>query len=163
MRWRFLFLSLIFFLAGCQNDPAQIPTMPLPTAPPGLRIGVSESASQFADLIAPPLAELLPETAVQFVIANQQTLWADLAAGLLDAIFVHDVPPAADYWFDPVAVDAIVLITHPQNPLSLTSAEAQALFAGDVRNWSALNGPDAPVLLLTREEGAGCDSCLPRG
>jgi hypothetical protein len=155
MRPRFFFLFLFLFLAACAPAPAVVPTIPPPTPPPGLRIGVSESASRFAALIAPHFVDLLPGTAVQLVIANQESLWADLQSGLLDAIFVHEVPAGAENWFDPVAVDAVVVISHPQNPLALTTTAAQALFTGDVTDWSALGGPEAPVLLLTRETGSG--------
>jgi phosphate transport system substrate-binding protein len=55
-----------------------------------------------------------------------------------------------------VAVDGIVVVVHPRNPVrGLTRAQLRALFAGRVRSWQGVGGADAPVVVVTREEGSG--------
>ncbi|MEO0085971.1 MAG: phosphate ABC transporter substrate-binding protein, partial [candidate division WOR-3 bacterium] len=55
-----------------------------------------------------------------------------------------------------VAFDAIVLIVNGRNPVSgLTLEQARQVFAGEVRNWRELGGPDLPITVVTREEGSG--------
>jgi len=56
----------------------------------------------------------------------------------------------------PIALDAIALIVNAGNPVrSLTLAQARDVFAGRIRNWRQLGGPDRPITAITREEGSG--------
>ena len=55
-----------------------------------------------------------------------------------------------------VARDAMVLIVHPNNPVSDISIEqVRKVYAGDVRRWSEFGGPDRRLTVITREEGSG--------
>lgn len=56
----------------------------------------------------------------------------------------------------PIAHDAIALIVNARNPVKrLTLAQARDIFAGRVRNWRDLGGPDLRITAITREEGSG--------
>jgi phosphate transport system substrate-binding protein len=56
----------------------------------------------------------------------------------------------------PIALDGIVLTTACANPVSfLTSPQACAVFAGEVRDWQQLGGPSRRITVITREEGSG--------
>ncbi len=55
-----------------------------------------------------------------------------------------------------VARDGIALIVHASNPVhALTLAQLRAVYAGEIANWRALGGADAPITVITREEGSG--------
>jgi phosphate transport system substrate-binding protein len=55
-----------------------------------------------------------------------------------------------------VARDAMVLIVHPGNPVTDISLEqVRRIYAGDVRRWSEIGGPDRRLTVITREEGSG--------
>ena len=55
-----------------------------------------------------------------------------------------------------IALDALVLVTHPSNPVHSISEEAAALiFSGQIANWNALGGPDLPIVLHGRNPGTG--------
>lgn len=55
-----------------------------------------------------------------------------------------------------VARDGIAIVVHPALPLSdLVLDQVRAIYAGDVRSWRELGGPDAPITVITREEGSG--------
>ncbi|WP_347330167.1 phosphate ABC transporter substrate-binding/OmpA family protein [Marinimicrobium locisalis] len=55
-----------------------------------------------------------------------------------------------------VAIDGLAVIVHPSNPVeSLTVAQVAKLFAGEVRNWSELGGPDLAVSLYARDDKSG--------
>ena len=55
-----------------------------------------------------------------------------------------------------LALDGLILIVHPENPVrALTLDQTAALFAGRIGNWSQLGGPDAPVSLYVPAEGSG--------
>ncbi|MFA7593795.1 MAG: phosphate ABC transporter substrate-binding protein [Thiohalobacteraceae bacterium] len=51
----------------------------------------------------------------------------------------------------PVAWDALVVIAHPDNPVSnLTLDQVRAVYEGNITNWRELGGKDAPIHLLAR-------------
>jgi phosphate transport system substrate-binding protein len=55
-----------------------------------------------------------------------------------------------------VARDGLAIIVHPANPVrGAKVAEIKQVFAGDLRNWKYLGGPDRSITVVTREEGSG--------
>ncbi len=58
----------------------------------------------------------------------------------------------ADAKLTPVAWDAIVVISHPKNPVkNITLDDLEGVFSGEILNWKDLGGPDAPIDLVARE------------
>ncbi len=54
-----------------------------------------------------------------------------------------------------VAVDSMVVVTHPSNPVQqLTREQLAAIFSGQLTNWSELGGPDREINVIAREEGS---------
>ncbi len=52
--------------------------------------------------------------------------------------------------FQPVALDAIVAVTHPRNPVStITLAQLRQIYLGRVKNWQEVGGADAPINLYS--------------
>ena len=55
-----------------------------------------------------------------------------------------------------IAIDGIAIIVHPSNPVSdLTIEQIRKIFAGEFSNWKDVGGPDAPITVITREDGSG--------
>ncbi len=55
-----------------------------------------------------------------------------------------------------VAVDALVPVVHPSNPIkNLTTAQLADIYMGKVRNWEELGGPDARVVVISRDTSSG--------
>lgn len=55
-----------------------------------------------------------------------------------------------------VAVDALAVVVHPDNPVSqLTIAQLADIFTGRITNWRDVGGRDAPIILLSRETNSG--------
>lgn len=147
--------------AACTSQPAPPPTLPAESAPTLLQIGVVSSASPIIPLIEAVYAQEKPQVELQFVVANSATLTSDLANGLLDAVLVHHIPEGNHRYFNPVALDGLVIITHPDNPVqALTSSDVQAIFNGRLTNWQALSGADQEIVLLSREQGSGLRTLL---
>ncbi len=58
-----------------------------------------------------------------------------------------------------IAVDSLVVITHPDNPVAdLTMAELAGIYAGEITNWSEVGGNDAPIVMISRHDGSGTRS-----
>jgi phosphate transport system substrate-binding protein len=55
-----------------------------------------------------------------------------------------------------IAYDGIAIVTAPDIELpSLTVAQVQSIFAGEITNFSEVGGPDALITVVSREEGSG--------
>ncbi len=55
-----------------------------------------------------------------------------------------------------VARDGLAVIVHPSNPVrGIKVAEVKQIFAGDLKRWGLLGGPDRAITVVTREEGSG--------
>lgn len=54
-----------------------------------------------------------------------------------------------------IGFDVLTVVVHPDNPVDgLTGEQLRRLFAGEIRDWSALGGR-GPVHLISREAGSG--------
>jgi len=55
-----------------------------------------------------------------------------------------------------VARDGLAVYVNEACPLSeITLAQVRAIYQGEVLNWKAVGGPDAPILLYSRENNSG--------
>jgi len=56
----------------------------------------------------------------------------------------------------PVAIDALAVIVHPDNPVDkLTIQQLSDIYTGRIVNWNEVGGDDAPIVLLSRETNSG--------
>ena len=54
-----------------------------------------------------------------------------------------------------IAYDGIALITHKNNPVKdLTLAQIKDIYTGKITNWKELGGNDAPIVVVSREDGS---------
>ena len=55
-----------------------------------------------------------------------------------------------------LALDGVVVIVSPDNQIgALNIADVAAIYAGDIDNWAALGGADAPIVVHSRGEESG--------
>ena len=56
----------------------------------------------------------------------------------------------------PVGWDALVVIVHPNNPVSdIALEQIKAILSGELTNWKSLGGPNKKVELVDRHQGSG--------
>jgi len=158
---RLIWLLVLLTAFACNNQPAPPPTLPAETSPTLLQIGVTSGADAIVPLIETVYAQENSQVELQFVPANSTALVDDLANGLLDAVLLHHIPEGNQRYFNPIALDGLVIIVHPNNPVqTLTSAEVQAIFNGRLTNWQSVGGADQEIVLLSREQGSGLRTLL---
>lgn len=57
---------------------------------------------------------------------------------------------------DTVGWDVLAICVHPSNPVNrLTRSQIADIFAGKIRNWKEVGGPDLPILPYSRESSSG--------
>ncbi len=55
-----------------------------------------------------------------------------------------------------VARDGVAIYVNDANPVSqLTPEQLRSIYTGDVTNWKQVGGPDAPIVLYSRENSSG--------
>jgi phosphate transport system substrate-binding protein len=55
-----------------------------------------------------------------------------------------------------VAVDGIAIIVHPSNPVKgLSLAQIRDIYTGKVTNWSEVGGPNARIVVISRDTNSG--------
>jgi len=55
-----------------------------------------------------------------------------------------------------VARDGLAVYVQESNPIEqLTLEQLRSIYAGDVKNWKDVGGPDAPIILYSRENSSG--------
>ena len=55
-----------------------------------------------------------------------------------------------------VAVDALAVVVHPDNPVNeLTIPQLADIYTGRITNWQDVGGNDAPIVILSRETNSG--------
>lgn len=57
---------------------------------------------------------------------------------------------------DVICYDGIGIIVHPSNTATnLTKAQIKDIYTGKITNWKDVGGKDAPIVVVSREEGSG--------
>lgn len=60
-----------------------------------------------------------------------------------------------------VAMDGIALAVHKSNPVEdLTVGQIRDIYAGKIRRWSELGGPDEPIVAISRDTNSGTYECF---
>ena len=58
--------------------------------------------------------------------------------------------------FHTVAMDALLLIVHPDNPVNNLSLEkVRAIYSGEITNWKDVGGNDARIVVVSRDSKSG--------
>ncbi|MFN2226205.1 MAG: phosphate ABC transporter substrate-binding protein [Anaerolineae bacterium] len=178
---RILFVSLMIaalLLAACgsTSDPTQAPEAtkapeatqaPEPTQAP---TGLSGKLSLAGSTTVQPLAEVLAEaymdmnsevvievqgggSSVGVTSAGEGTVDIGMASRAIKSSEMDTFP---DLQIFTIAYDGIAIVTNPGIELPTLSVEQVAsIFAGEITNFSEVGGPDAPITVVSREEGSG--------
>jgi phosphate transport system substrate-binding protein len=163
----FILLFLTLVLAACRTDGS------LP--PLGSDGGVSQRALQnkgsdtlvnLALAWAEAYRDIDPGLSIAVTGGGSGTGIAALINGTVDIANASrqmkddEIDAARENGVDPVehvvAIDALAVIVHLDNPVSqLTIDQLADIFSGRVSNWQAVGGHDAPIVILSRETNSG--------
>jgi phosphate transport system substrate-binding protein len=159
---------LAYTLLACAPTPTPN-VAPSSDAPEPFQVAGSTAAAPLLDLLGPAFKRRHPEIAV---VADEGLAQANNAGQVLalvaegttslGIVVGTDAPSAtgSELWSAPVAVDAIAVIVHRDNPVrSLTRAQLYQVFTGRTWRWSALSGNTQAVgdeiTVVSRERNCG--------
>ncbi|MAU01858.1 MAG: phosphate-binding protein [Anaerolineaceae bacterium] len=110
--------------------------------------------------------QVAPEVTVAVTGGGSGTGIASLINGTVDIANASrdmkesEIEEAQANGFDPVehvvAIDALAVIVHPDNPVSeLTIQQLADMYTGRITNWQEVGGLNEPIVLLSRETNSG--------
>lgn len=57
---------------------------------------------------------------------------------------------------DVIALDGVAIIVNPESTIEdLTIEQIKKIYTGEIKNWKDVGGADAPIVIVSREEGSG--------
>ncbi|OEU71933.1 MAG: hypothetical protein BA869_05910, partial [Desulfuromonadales bacterium C00003107] len=163
-RWMTLLVLSGLVLASCGGAATEEPAAPEPV--PGLSGQLQLAGSTTVQPLAEALAEAFMALNHDLVIeiqgggssvgvtsAGEGTVdIGNASRGVKDSEF-EEFP---DLEVFTIAFDGIAIVTHPDMELSSVNVEqVKDIFAGDITNFSEVGGPDAEIIVVSREEGSG--------
>lgn len=151
---RFILAAATFCaLLGCSNPGDGTLVYPTPVM---LRFDTSSSTSALLQTLGEAYLRDHPELGLNTRSGNTATMLNLLIDGQVEYFTTNHLPPNPALWAAPIAVDGLVFLVHPENPIrSLKIEQIRAIYQGFVSNWQELGGPDEPVLVYSREDGSG--------
>jgi phosphate transport system substrate-binding protein len=107
-----------------------------------------------------------PEVSIAVTGGGSGTGIAALINGTVDianasrAMKEDEIAAAQANGIDPiefvVAIDALAIIVHPENPVDrLTINQLADIYTGRITNWAEVGGNEGPIVLLSRETNSG--------
>ena len=152
MRWPWIIFGLIalamvlsLFLGGSRGT--------------SLNVVGSTSIQPFAEMEAQEYQKAFPSCFVDVQGGGSTAGLQAAANGLADiGTCSRGLKKEEEGQFQPVVIarDGLAIVVHLSNPLeNLTRQQVRAIFMGSVTHWKDVGGRDAPIRLITREEGSG--------
>jgi phosphate transport system substrate-binding protein len=174
---RILFVTLVIaalLLSACGStpEPTQAPAAkptqaPDPTeAPAGLSgklsLAGSTTVQPLAEVLAEAFMEMYPDVVIEVQGGGSSVGVTSAGEGTVDigmasrAIKDSEFETFPDLQVFTIARDGIAIVTNPGTELpSLSIDQVASIFAGEITNFSEVGGPDAPITVVSREEGSG--------
>ena len=161
-----LFLVVLATLTAC-NDSASAASSAGPAeARRAIQNKGSDTLVNLALAWAEQYREIKPDVSIAVTGGGSGTGIAALINGTVDIANASrkmkdkEIAAAQENGIDPieftVAVDALAVIVHPDNPVNeLTIDQLADIFTGRVTNWSEIGGHDEQIIILSRETNSG--------
>ncbi len=81
---------------------------------------------------------------------------ADMSRFMKDKEFAAAIDKGRTPVAHVVAIDGIVMIVHPSNPVKgLTVAQVRDIYMGKITNWNQLGGPNVEIVMISRDTNSG--------
>ena len=60
-----------------------------------------------------------------------------------------------------IGMEGVAIVMHPSMPVeAMTAGQVRGVLAGDITNWSELNGPDGAIVLFGRSQGSSARATI---
>jgi phosphate transport system substrate-binding protein len=170
MRRIFLFsllvVTLLLSACGSAAEPTAVPTKPPAPAETGLSGQLQLAGSTTVQPLAEKLAEAFmaknPDLVIEIQGGGSSVGVTSAGEGTVDIgnasrdVKDSELEKFPDLQVFTIAYDGIAVVTHPDTQLaSLSVEQVRDIFAGEITNFKDVGGPDAAIVVVSREEGSG--------
>ncbi len=141
-------------LVGCTSQvlPASTPT----SAARLVSINTTTATLPLITDLTQAYAEVAPNISFEIVVGNYAAAAGQALSDSPTYFLTNHLPDRSGLWGAPVGQDAIAIITYSNNPIeNLSIEDLRGIYQGRISNWSMLNGPDLPIIVISREAGSG--------
>jgi phosphate transport system substrate-binding protein len=167
---------MLMALSGCgpsatqEPEPMEEPAATDAPAEPDPATGLSGQIQLAGSTTVQPLAEMLaeafmgmnPDLVIEIQGGGSSVGVTSAGEGTVDIgnasrnVKDSEFEEFPDLQVFTIAYDGIAVVTHPDTELpSLSVEQVRAIFGGEITNFSEVGGPDAPITVVSREEGSG--------
>jgi phosphate transport system substrate-binding protein len=176
MRRKVFVLSILVLVLGlvisaCQPDLSvepNEPEAPEETEAPSeelsgqLQLAGSTTVQPLAEVLAEEFMSMYPDVTIEVQGGGSSVGVTSAGEGTVDIgnasrnIKESEFEEFPDLQVYTIAFDGIAIVTNPDLELpSLSIDQVKAIFAGETTNFSEVGGPDAEIVVVSREEGSG--------
>jgi phosphate transport system substrate-binding protein len=170
MRRIFLFslviATLLLSACGSTAEPTAVPTQPPALSQAGLsgqlQLAGSTTVQPLAEKLAEAFMAMNPDLVIEIQGGGSSVGVTSAGEGTVDignasrAVKDSEMEEFPNLQVFTIAYDGIAVVTHPDTQLATLSVEqVRDIFAGEITNFSEVGGPDAPIAVVSREEGSG--------
>ena len=151
--------GILFLLLVCLLGASCATATPAPQVSPPAPLAIS-GASSAAPLLASLVEAYEARTPGATVVVESGNAYHSLRQVMSGAsdLGVVSLLVADDLWVAPLALDAVAIVVHPDNPLAaLSSPQLRDILGGRTWHWADLgvDGVGAEITVVSREEGSG--------
>ena len=127
-----------------------------------LQLAGSTTVQPVAETVAEAFMDMYPDVVVEVQGGGSSTGVTSAGDGTVDIgnasrnIKDSELETYPDLNIFTIAYDGIAIVTNAELELPFLSIEqVQGIFAGEITNYSEVGGPDAEIIVISREEGSG--------
>lgn len=119
----------------------------------------STAFQPFAEKLANQFMKTHPNVAINVqgggsAVGIQSALSGAAQIGMADLVTLPDEAKSLSATI--VARDGVAMVVNPANKITnLTTEQIRGIFNGTIRNWKVVGGPDATIVVVSREAGSG--------
>jgi len=161
-----LIATLLLSACGPAAEPTAVPTQPPAPSQAGLsgqlQLAGSTTVQPLAEKLAEAFMAMNPDLVIEIQGGGSSVGVTSAGEGTVDIGNASRAVKDSEFEKFPslqvftIAYDGIAIVTHPDTQLTTLSIEqVRDIFAGEITNFSEVGGPDAPITVVSREEGSG--------
>lgn len=163
--WITLVLLVALVATGCAKTaaPTATPKSAEPAGPAGqIQLAGSTTVQPLAEVLGEAYMAKNPDVSIEVQGGGSSVGVTSAGEGTVDIgmasrnIKDSETEKFPDLKIFTIARDGIAIVTHPGIELpSLSVEQVRDIFAGEITNFSEVDGPDAAIIVVSREEGSG--------
>jgi len=158
-------LILVLAVAGCGKKDSGSTSKESPNNTSKLAgtltVAGSTSVQPFSEVLAEKFQEKNPGVQINVQGGGssqgvEATISGATDIGSVSRDLTEEEKGKANLVVTPIAVDGVAIVVHPSNKITaLKMEDVKNIYLGNIKNWKELGGENAPITVVSREDGSG--------